>query len=369
MKRLIFIGLSLLLTLTGCSPEPQHNERKFIAHMGFSKKQAMAGNNSLEAVRYAAMAGFQTIEVDVQLTKDSIPVAFHGSPLRPWALNRDGSKIDPTWKIRHFTLEEIKEKFVHRTDKPEMRTPIPTLVEHLKMCKDVGILPFIEPKINDASGRHYLDIMECADSILGRGNYIITSNNFANSVIRDTLGVSDVKLMGILYQTTWEDIAQKPDVVMAICSKRYDEAEFAANVARAKAEGLETESHADSFDRFDKINNAEIDYVSTDLIAPDWHGQGTELELVKGKGERGLVKVLDRCASLEDVDFGAIYLEMDFTGSAKVTLAGQEFEISAEQMRPMQYQLILVEEPPVFLIDRRSEDFAVGKVSVRVVKF
>ena len=368
MKTFLRLTVILTLILAGCAPKVEHN-RKFIAHMGYSCQGAIAGKNSLEAVRNAARAGFQTIEVDVQLSKDSIPMAIHGSDLRAWVYDKEGNKVDRALRVRHFTKDELKEGFVMRTDNPEARTQIPTLVEHLKLCKEVGLFPFIEPKHNDPTGRHYLDLMECADSIFGRGNYIITSNNFANRVIRDTLGVDDVKLMGILYQTTWEDIVQKGDIVMAICSKRYDNEAFAENVAKAKAAGLETESHADSFDRFDKINNADIDYVSTDLIAPDWYGQGESVKLVRGRGERGLKKALCVCSEMPPVQFGAIYLEMEFKGKAKVTLSDQEFEIAADEMRQMQYQLILPEKLPVFNVTECSDDFEVGRISVHIVEF
>lgn len=368
MKNITRLAFLLILMLAGCAPKTEHN-RKFIAHMGYSCRRTIAGENSLEAVRYAARAGFQTIELDVCLSKDSIPMAIHGNIIRPWLLDLDGNKVDPKLRVRDFTAKQLKEDFIVRTDNPEARTRLATLEEHLKVCKEVGLFPFIEPKEYDATGRHYLDLIECADSIMGRGNYILTSNNFANSVIRDTLGVDDVKLMGILYQTTWEDIAQKGDIVMAICSKRYDNKAFAENVAKAKAAGLETESHADTFDRFDKINNADIDYVSTDLIAPDWYGQGKTVKLVRGRGERGLRKALRICSEMPAVQFGAIYLEMEFKGSAKVVLSDMEFEIAAEAMRPMQYQLILPEKLPVFNVTDCSEDFEVGRISVRIVEF
>lgn len=368
MKTFLRLTVILTLILAGCAPKVEHN-RKFIAHMGYSCRGQIAGKNSLEAVRYAARAGFQTIEVDVQMSKDSVLMAIHGPDLRAWVYDKEGNKVDKSWRVKDFTFSELRENFVHRTDNPIARTQIPTLEEHLKVCKEVGIFPFIEPKVKDATGRHYLDIMACADSIIGRGNYIITSNNFANRVIRDTLGVNDIKLMGILYQTTWEDIADRHDIVMAICSKRYDVDAFAENVAKAKSEGLETESHADEFYRFDKINNAEIDYVSTDLLAPDWYGQGETVMFVKGKGDKGLQKALRKCAEMPACEFGGIYLEMEYKGSAKVTLSDVEFEISSDEMRSLQYQLIIPDRLPVFKVAECSDDFEVGKISVRVVEF
>ena len=368
MKTILRLLFILTLTLAGCAPKSEHN-RKFIAHMGYSNFGKIAGRNSLEAIHYAARAGFQTIEVDVQLSKDSVLMAIHGPDLRQWVYDKDGNKVDRSWMVKDFTFEEIRNYFVHRTDNLQARTQIPTLEEYLMVCKEVGIFPFIEPKVNDATGRHYLDIMACADSIIGRGNYIITSNNFANGVIRDSLKVEDVKLMGILYQTTWEQIAGKPDVVMAISAQRFDNEDYAAKVVKAKAEGLETESHADSFQHFDKINNADIDYVSTDRIAPDWYGQGRTVMLVKGKGDKGLQKALRKCAEMPVCEFGGIYLEMEYKGSAKVTLSDVEFEISSDEMRSLKYQLIVPDRLPVFKVAECSDDFEVGRISVRIAEF
>jgi hypothetical protein len=211
-------------------------------------------------------------------------------------------------------MEQLKKNFVLRSPKEEMRTEIPTLEEYLKVCKEEGLLVFIEPKLRDTTGRHYLDIMACADSIYGRGNYIITSNNFANGVIRDSLGIKDVPLMGILYQTTYEDIALKPDVIMAISTSQFDPETYSDNVARSKADGLITESHADSFDRFDMINNVDIDYVSTDFLAPDWRGQGKTLACWKGRSADKALEMAESICQLEPVDFGAVYLEMEYCG-------------------------------------------------------
>ena len=266
-------------------------------------------------------------------------------------------------------MAELKSMFVLRSPKEEMRTQIPSLEEYLKVCKEEDMLVFIEPKLKDTTGRHYLDIMACADTIFGRGNYIITSNNFANGVIRDSLGITDVPLMGILYQTTYENIALKPDVIMAISTSQFEPEAYAANVARSKADGLFTESHADSFERFDMINNADIDYVSTDFLAPDWHGQGKVLMQIEGRGLAKACKASETCGSMSSVHFGAIYLEMEFKGSAKVALANQEFEIKADGLRCIRHQIMLSDMCPLFCLSDMSEDFAVKKITVRVVEF
>ena len=354
--------------LAGCV-ENAPKERLFIAHRGVNMRYVAAGENSLEAIRLAKRAGFKAIETDVRLTADSVLVAMHDHTLRRTCLNPDGSRVDKSFKVADFTMEQLKRDFVLRSPKQEMRTQIPTLEEYLKVCKEEDLLVFIEPKLKDTTGLHYLDIMACADTIFGRGNYIITSNNFANGVIRDSLGITDVPLMGILYQTTYEDIALKPDVIMAISTSRFEPEAYAANVARSKADGLQTESHADNFERFDMINNADIDYVSTDFLAPDWHGQGETLAIIKGKGINKARKASETCAAMPTVPFGAIYLEMEFTGSADVELADQKFPIASGTPCHIRHQILLSDMLPKFELSEMSDDFDVSKFSIRVVKF
>ena len=366
MKRILFVILSIIL-LAGCRNDTK--ERIFIAHRGVNMRYAAAGENSIEAIRLAKRAGFKAIETDVRLTADSVLVAMHDHTLRRTCLNPDGSRVDKSFKVADFTMEQLKKDFVLRSPKEEMRTQIPTLEEYLKVCKEEGLLVFIEPKLKDTTGLHYLDIMACADTIFGRGNYIITSNNLANGVIRDSLGIKDVPLMGILYQTTYEDIALKPDVIMAISTSRFEPEAYAANVVRSKADGLQTESHADDFEHFDMINNADIDFVSTDFLAPDWYGQGKTLALVKGKGMKKVQKASETCAAMPAVPFGAIYLEMEFAGKANVGLADQKFPAESESPRLIRHQILLSDMQPVFELSDMSDDFTVNKISVRVVEY
>ena len=367
MKHTILLIIAAVLS-AGCV-EVSSSDRIFIAHRGVNMRYVAAGENSLEAIRLAKRAGFKAIETDVRLTADSVLVAMHDHSLRRTCLNPDGSRVDKSFKVADFTMEQLKRDFVLRSPKQEMRTQIPTLEEYLKVCKEEDLLVFIEPKLNDPTGCHYLDIMACADTIFGRGNYIITSNNFANGVIRDSLGIKDVPLMGILYQTTYEDIALKPDVIMAISTSRFEPEAYAANVVRSKADGLQTESHADDFEHFDMINNADIDYVSTDFLAPDWNGQGKTLALVKGKGMKKVQKASETCAAITAVPFGAIYLEMEFTGSADVELADQKFPIASGTPRHIRHQILLSDMLPKFELSEMSDDFDVRKFSIRVVKF
>ena len=156
---------------------------------------------------------------------------------------------------------------------------------------------------------------------------------------------------------------------LAISTSQFEPEAYAANVERSKADGLYTESHADSFERFDMINNADIDYVSTDFLAPDWYGQGEVILHRKGSDNAQALEISTACKETSEVPFGAIYLEMDFCGSTKVKLAGQEFTVSSSGERKIRHQVLLSDALPQFELTEMSDDFKVNKIMIRVVKF
>ena len=96
-----------LLSLFYCSMLPetarkarmQAFERQYIAHRGFHDNRGECPENSLPAFERAIQMGYG-IELDVQLTKDGVPVVFHD-----WDLKR-AAGVDR--KIRDCTFEELQ---------------------------------------------------------------------------------------------------------------------------------------------------------------------------------------------------------------------------------------------------------------------
>ena len=60
---------------------------------------------------------------------------------------------------------------------------------------------------------------------------------------------------------------------------------------------------------------------------------------------------------------------MDFCGSTKVKLAGQEFTVSSSGERKIRHQVLLSDALPQFELTEMSDDFKVNKIMIRVVKF
>lgn len=351
--------------------EPGIEPRRFIAHRGVHLRMTLAGENSLEAIRYARRAGFAAIETDVRLTSDGHAIVMHDDTLNRTCLHADGTALREKVPVAAVTLAQLRSGYVLRAARPEDRSRVPTVREYLVECRRQGLLPFIEPKLYDASGRHYRDLIALADEVLGAGNYVVTSNNRANRVIRD-LGVRDVVLMGILYQTTFEEIAGLGNAIMAISATRFSEVEFAAHASRALAARLPTESHADDYARFAVIDARPVDYVSTDLLAPDRkpdaavRARRTRLEEFNSSGrlEGGVLQVpaggtVRVAPQLPEVRFGGLYFEVEMAGECRVRLGREEFVIKNAGLQRRRHQLLVHASAPAF------ELVAVGDCEIR----
>ncbi|MDD2382304.1 MAG: glycerophosphodiester phosphodiesterase family protein [Mariniphaga sp.] len=380
---LIALCSSFLIT-SGCQKiqdtESTLNNRLFIAHRGVNMGCTIAGENSLEAIKLAKKAGFQCIETDVRLTADSVMIVMHDETLNRTCLTINGTELTEKVFVAEITMDDLNSNYILKATEPENRTNIPTLKEFLVECRKQDLLPFIEPKIYDETGKHYKDIIDLANEIMGKNNYIITSNNRANIVIRE-LGLNDVPLMGILYQTTFEEIESLGNIIMAISTSQFTVKEFEFNVNKAKRSGFQTESHTDNFHRFAMINNSEIDYISTDFLAPDIKDNSLLLIDYKsfeefhctGKLSDGVIKlstddVLTITEKLPEVYFGGIYLELEIKGNCEVVLANQKFTIENSETASYKHQLMLYNSTPPFSITAKDKS-EISYVRLRLAEF
>lgn len=135
--------------------------RKWLyAHRGLHDNQSDAPENSMRAFRNAVDAGFG-IELDVQMTKDKVPVVFHDDTLKR-ICGAEG-------KVRDYTFEELEQFPLCGSDQT-----IPRLEDVLKLVD--GKVPLIvELKIEATD----LSVCPAADKLLSdyKGLYCIESFN------------------------------------------------------------------------------------------------------------------------------------------------------------------------------------------------
>lgn len=190
----------ILLYLLALMPRMLHRPDKtpfmgwLYAHRGLHNNEGDAPENSMKAFEKAVAAGYG-IELDVQVTRDKIPVVFHDFTLKR-VCGAEGKVMDYTYEeLQRFRLCNSQER-------------IPTFEEFLRMVD--GRVPLIvELKID------WTDISVCplADALLRKykGVYCIESFNPLgliwyrrnhNEVMRGQLSdafLQEEGLKGILY--------------------------------------------------------------------------------------------------------------------------------------------------------------------------
>lgn len=115
--------------------QPEDYTMKIWAHRGAS---AQAPENTLPAFELACSAGADGIELDVQLSKDGVPVVIHDE-----RIDRVG---DGSGYVCDYTLEELKRFNVNNRFPEYGKVIIPTLAEVYDLVKDMDVVINLELK-------------------------------------------------------------------------------------------------------------------------------------------------------------------------------------------------------------------------------
>ncbi len=174
MKILVVVIIIVLLYLFLICPglrkrtDLQEMKSRLFAHRGLYDNQSDHPENSMKAFRLAIENDYG-IEMDVQLTKDEIPVVFHDFKLERIARDQNGNPV--LGKVSDYTYEELLE--FHLLDSNER---IPLFTDFLELVN--GKVPLIiEYKIENNDTQ--LKVCEIVDQILRQyhGQYVVESFN------------------------------------------------------------------------------------------------------------------------------------------------------------------------------------------------
>lgn len=113
------------------------------AHRGLHDNETQAPENSMAAFRKAVDAGFG-IELDVQLTKDKVPVVFHDFTLKR-VCGADGKVADYTFEeLQRFSLCRSEEKIPRFEDFLELVDgKVPLIIELKVEWTDISVCPLV----------------------------------------------------------------------------------------------------------------------------------------------------------------------------------------------------------------------------------
>lgn len=346
---------------------PKGHESYFISHRGVHLKQRIAGENTVESLRLAKRVGFQCMEFDVRFTRDQQAVVIHDETINRTLRDLKGNKLTSPVYVKDLTFAQLRTEYLVYTENEKAKVVVPTFEEYLNACNLYKMIPFVEIKDHELPKAQYDYLIGCLDTIIGRQNYIITSNNKVNAKLRE-MGYQDITVMGILYQTTFAHIQSWKNAIMAISASRFNADELHKQVLAANDAGILTESHADTMDKYNVIIRNGIDFISTDALMPEGSGSGqviaqTDLD----NGERGAhnerlgFSTNGRLADAQiwlqpgnhlEIDVKeyqhlflyGLTLEIEFSGKCLYHLDNKEYTLQAASKEYFRYPLLLHKE-------------------------
>lgn len=156
---IIIIMLYLLMIMPRMLNRPQKSPFMgvFYAHRGLHDNETSAPENSMKAFRLAVEAGYG-IELDVQLTKDGIPVIFHDFTLERMC-KVTGKVCDMTYEqletLRLLDTEEkipTLEEFLYMAD-----GKVPLIVELKVEWTDLSLCPIVDKMLTEYKGIYCIE--------------------------------------------------------------------------------------------------------------------------------------------------------------------------------------------------------------------
>lgn len=120
---------------------------KLINHRGYAVE---APENTLPAFTLSKEKGYSYVETDVQFTKDGVAVCLHDKLINRTARCEDGSMLTDNIQISDITYAQaLTYDFGVWKSEKYKNTKIPTFEQFIKLCRDLGLFPYIELKVND----------------------------------------------------------------------------------------------------------------------------------------------------------------------------------------------------------------------------
>lgn len=154
---LAFIYLMMIMPRMTGRPDAAPFRKWLYAHRGLHDNASDAPENSMLAFRKAVEAGFG-IELDVQMTKDGVPVVFHDYTLKR-VCGVEG-------KVYQRTYEELQQLSLYGTDQKIPRFEdvlklvdgrVPLIVELKIESTDVSVCPAADKLLSEYEGMYCIE--------------------------------------------------------------------------------------------------------------------------------------------------------------------------------------------------------------------
>lgn len=156
---MVLVVMYLLLIMPGMTRKPDTEVLKhwLYAHRGLHDNASDAPENSLKAFQRAVDAGFG-MELDIQLTKDRIPVVFHDFTLKR-ICGVEGRVPDYTYEeLQQFTLCKSTERIPKFEDVLKLVDgKVPLIVEFKIEFKDLSLCPIAAEMLQNYKGLYCME--------------------------------------------------------------------------------------------------------------------------------------------------------------------------------------------------------------------
>lgn len=165
LLKIILIIAAVLFVLFFLAIMPRMGHRKarkafrgvYYAHRGLFDNDGDAPENSLKAFERAAKAGYG-MEMDVQVTKDGVPVVFHDFTLERMC-GKEGKVCDYTWQeLKDFTLAKSRETIPLFADVLKaVGGRVPLIVEIKVEWMDLSVCPAADELLRNYQGLYCIE--------------------------------------------------------------------------------------------------------------------------------------------------------------------------------------------------------------------
>lgn len=304
-----------------------------IAHRG-STISGIAPEDSLDAYQFAARAGYEIVETDVQSTSDGQYVMIHDATLNRTYKNKVGyTDIVGDVTVKTSTLATLRSGYVQASANIRHRRPIPTLQEFAATCRDMGVHPLVEYKDTGMSNAECQAIFDILRSYLGEDGFSLTSFYPPQLDFARTLSAK-TKLYyiygGPITSANIDNVAaHAPALLYPDYTVLSD-----ANIAECKSKNVPVACWTVPTNQFDALRKRGIEQFTTDGVAPSLDSQKvlyrnfSDLTFSAythtGALADGVVTLAQGQSltfakgSLTQVGFGAGYFSFDLKGAAGV---------------------------------------------------
>ncbi len=154
---LVFVYFLMIMPRMLGRPDTKAFQKWLYAHRGLHDNQGDAPENSLRAFQKAVEAGYG-IELDVQLTKDSIPVVFHDYTLKR-ICGVEGKLCDYTYEeLQQFSLCDSDQRIPKLADVLEcVGGKVPLIVELKIEGTDISVCPLADSLLSAYPGMYCME--------------------------------------------------------------------------------------------------------------------------------------------------------------------------------------------------------------------